>query len=399
MMEVINQLLGFTDNNAVRAILVLAAVILLIIILGFFMRRITRRGAGHKRGRVTRLAVIEAIAVDQRRRLVLVRRDNTEHLVMIGGASDTVIEQGIQRIARPIGGQRSPADRVDPRATARQRPTNEAKPAATPPTAQPAAASPAVPVAAAAAPVAAAPVEVAPVSVQQSPPPASQHATPSAPAPIARASVAPSPPRIAPAPTLQSPPVVKTAPAAPTVNLSAASATPVVTAKTPPASAPPASAPPMSAPSAAIKPVAVAAATSPAPPVVTKPEPKPATPSAQVSSNQVTSKQEAEPAPEPPKPTIPSKPETPGMAAEKPETENTEPAAPEVSAKQQQLAEMERQLENALRGSVIGEPAQNAPEASDADLETASNKSPEGRTDQGAGVNDGQNSATEKTGN
>ena len=37
------------------------------------------------RGRQPRLAVIDAAAVDGRRRLILIRRDNVEHLLMIGG--------------------------------------------------------------------------------------------------------------------------------------------------------------------------------------------------------------------------------------------------------------------------------------------------------------------------
>lgn len=49
------------------------------------------------RGRQPRLAVIEAGAVDARRRLVLIRRDNVEHLLMIGGPSDIVVEQNIVR--------------------------------------------------------------------------------------------------------------------------------------------------------------------------------------------------------------------------------------------------------------------------------------------------------------
>ncbi|MFX4827856.1 hypothetical protein ABTB65_19095, partial [Acinetobacter baumannii] len=44
-----------------------------------------------------RLAVIDAAAVDGRRRLVLVRRDNIEHLLMIGGPSDVVVETNIVR--------------------------------------------------------------------------------------------------------------------------------------------------------------------------------------------------------------------------------------------------------------------------------------------------------------
>lgn len=49
------------------------------------------------RNRRPRLAVIDAAAVDSRRRLVLIRRDDTEHLIMIGGPSDLVIEQGIKK--------------------------------------------------------------------------------------------------------------------------------------------------------------------------------------------------------------------------------------------------------------------------------------------------------------
>jgi hypothetical protein len=39
--------------------------------------------------------VLDAAAVDARRRLVLVRRDGIEHLIMIGGPTDIVIESGI----------------------------------------------------------------------------------------------------------------------------------------------------------------------------------------------------------------------------------------------------------------------------------------------------------------
>jgi hypothetical protein len=51
------------------------------------------------RGRQPRLAVIDAAAVDSRRKLVIVRRDNVEHLLMIGGPTDVVVETNIVRIA------------------------------------------------------------------------------------------------------------------------------------------------------------------------------------------------------------------------------------------------------------------------------------------------------------
>jgi flagellar protein FliO/FliZ len=55
-----------------------------------------------KRPRPTRLAIIETAAVIRARRVILVRRDNVEHLLMIGGPTDVVIEPNIVRAdARP----------------------------------------------------------------------------------------------------------------------------------------------------------------------------------------------------------------------------------------------------------------------------------------------------------
>ncbi len=54
-------------------------------------------GGAAARGRQPRLAVIEAGAVDGRRKLVIVRRDNVEHLIMIGGPTDILIEANIVR--------------------------------------------------------------------------------------------------------------------------------------------------------------------------------------------------------------------------------------------------------------------------------------------------------------
>jgi len=47
------------------------------------------RGAG-------RLSVSEVQAVDARRKLVLIRRDNREHLVLLNGDRDLLIESGIE---------------------------------------------------------------------------------------------------------------------------------------------------------------------------------------------------------------------------------------------------------------------------------------------------------------
>jgi len=63
-------------------------------------------------GREKRLAVIEQSAIDGRRRLVLIRRDGVEHLIMTGGPVDVVIETGIGgseiRAARRDGADAEP---------------------------------------------------------------------------------------------------------------------------------------------------------------------------------------------------------------------------------------------------------------------------------------------------
>src|ERR1700761_8209302 len=75
------------------------AVLALIGAAAWLVRRFAgnRLGTNTSRGRMPRLAVIDAAAVDGRRRLVLVRRDNVEHLLMIGGPTDIVVEPNTVR--------------------------------------------------------------------------------------------------------------------------------------------------------------------------------------------------------------------------------------------------------------------------------------------------------------
>jgi len=47
-------------------------------------------------GREKRLGVLDQASVDGRRKLVLIKRDNVEHLIMTGGPVDVVIETGIE---------------------------------------------------------------------------------------------------------------------------------------------------------------------------------------------------------------------------------------------------------------------------------------------------------------
>ena len=65
-----------------------------------------RGGAGYLKGRDRRLGVVETAPLDAQQRLVLIRRDNVEHLIMIGGPVDMVIERGIaghKPLEQPVG--------------------------------------------------------------------------------------------------------------------------------------------------------------------------------------------------------------------------------------------------------------------------------------------------------
>ena len=53
--------------------------------------------------------MIDAATVDGRRRLVLIRRDNVEHLLMIGGPTDVVVEANIVRAGGARDLPREPA--------------------------------------------------------------------------------------------------------------------------------------------------------------------------------------------------------------------------------------------------------------------------------------------------
>ncbi len=85
------------------------ALLLFFLLMRTWRQRGTRAFLRGGKNRRPRLAVLDAAAVDPRRRLVLVRRDDVEHLILIGGPSDVVVESGINAadsdtsLAKPSG--------------------------------------------------------------------------------------------------------------------------------------------------------------------------------------------------------------------------------------------------------------------------------------------------------
>jgi hypothetical protein len=91
-------LFGSEMPLAARFFIAFLVVLALIGVTAWLVRRFGANRLGSTaRGRQPRLAVIDAATVDGRRRLVLIRRDNIEHLLMIGGPTDLVVEPNIVR--------------------------------------------------------------------------------------------------------------------------------------------------------------------------------------------------------------------------------------------------------------------------------------------------------------
>lgn len=124
--------------TVVALIVLLVLLIVIRIVRGFTFGTFVAGG----RNRKARLAVMDATAVDSHRRLVLVRRDDVEHLILIGGPTDVVVERDIRlmpRQARPAAPETlgSGAETEKPKSPAAARPAEApvpVKPAAhTPP--------------------------------------------------------------------------------------------------------------------------------------------------------------------------------------------------------------------------------------------------------------------------
>ena len=84
-----------------RTVLALAAVLAMVAFAGWILKRLVASGTlpssllSIAPGRSQRLSVVEVRQLDVRRRLVLVRRDGVEHLLLLGATADLVVETGI----------------------------------------------------------------------------------------------------------------------------------------------------------------------------------------------------------------------------------------------------------------------------------------------------------------
>ena len=99
MRDYLEPMLGTTGAMIASFAIILVGLAIAILLVLWLIRSFTsnRLGASAPRGRQPRLSVLDALPIDQKRRLVLIRRDNVEHLILIGGPTDIVVEPAIHR--------------------------------------------------------------------------------------------------------------------------------------------------------------------------------------------------------------------------------------------------------------------------------------------------------------
>jgi len=95
-MSFITSLFGGEGNSFLTAIFALGVVIVAILLVLWLLKLLFNASGNVARGRNRRLAVVDSLALDPKRQLLIVRRDNVEHLILTGGPQDVVVETGIE---------------------------------------------------------------------------------------------------------------------------------------------------------------------------------------------------------------------------------------------------------------------------------------------------------------
>ncbi|MDB5648400.1 flagellar biosynthetic protein FliO [Methylobacterium sp.] len=94
----------FSSDGSFSLQFAIIFVVIFLVLAGgvFLLRRFTGQGRGLSnktppRGRQPRLGIVDIYELDRQRQLILLRRDNVEHLLLVGGPNDVVVERNITR--------------------------------------------------------------------------------------------------------------------------------------------------------------------------------------------------------------------------------------------------------------------------------------------------------------
>jgi hypothetical protein len=118
----VSSLFGIEASRAVQFAIAFAIILILLVLFGVVFRKLTGArlmmpGSDRGRSRQPRLGIVDVYDLDRQRQLLLLRRDNVEHLLLIGGPNDVVIETNIVRVAGarvPAASNDTGTDRIDP---------------------------------------------------------------------------------------------------------------------------------------------------------------------------------------------------------------------------------------------------------------------------------------------
>ena len=82
----------------IKLLVALAFVLSLMGGLAFALKRLGLSGPRAPQKKKRRLRVVESLAIDARRRLLLIQRDEKQHLVILGSTHETLIETDIEPV-------------------------------------------------------------------------------------------------------------------------------------------------------------------------------------------------------------------------------------------------------------------------------------------------------------
>ena len=101
-MTFLNSLFGDMASNVWTVAIALLMVVVLIVFLAWVLKFVLNTSRGIRRGGNGRIGITEQIMVDGKRQIVLIRRDDVEHLILTGGPQDIVLEANIPLIAESV---------------------------------------------------------------------------------------------------------------------------------------------------------------------------------------------------------------------------------------------------------------------------------------------------------
>jgi flagellar protein FliO/FliZ len=95
--------IGIEASQAAQYVIAFVIILVVVALFGLVLRRLTGGrlmlpGQDRARARQPRLGIVDIYDLDRQRQLILLRRDNVEHLLLIGGPNDVVVETSIVRV-------------------------------------------------------------------------------------------------------------------------------------------------------------------------------------------------------------------------------------------------------------------------------------------------------------